>query len=433
VPDWASATAYTSIDATLTAVEQFVLDEPNRQRPGSPFYSEAYEPYFCHFRLPEVVRGYTIRDRNVIVDSDGVEIEIQVFRQKFGDYEAPDPAESGVDDRGSRLTDEWVLISGARVTDDGRVILPSPAIDVYEHRTDINGKSVTIYKRVHLYATLTILSKGGTRLNYSTGTRGNWSSLAPTFRFVNDSLSWSVAAATVDGHDFPCVYRDPDLWTWETLTAGAMQSVNNDAEYLARLCENVLAERMHPRNECSLMLMAFTPGFRIGDGVHIRNANMRSDRLFHITRNDRDLITASTTLRVSDAVPAFLDAPTATPRTQPLPKPTQEGASSRGRDPYAPLSEGRTLPGKRYRPGADSQNAPTATGGDGVRPGLAPMMGASNDELSAAQAGGWLSPEDRASLDAARGGMGAEPTLFPAEPMDPKQGVSKNNKWVLDR
>lgn len=336
-PAWANTFVYpTSYPAyvpgppapSLSAAETAVIADPDAATPGSPTFQEEYSHVFRVFKLPACLRLRRILQDNVATVDDGTgdgerRVELQVFRATavwpddvpaVGDT----PTESTV----------YELIQGARVTEDGFVILPKPALDYFGVSIDAGTQlMVQTYRPVHVGVTLTVQEIINHGRQYDTGVVGDvrlpgiategavlsWTNNACQFQQIatGNSAGQGLTDATGE-HYFNAFWYDRDTDSWQLTSAGSQSVTRDDGEFLQQDAEQALAERNQRRTQVSVMLPAVCTSLHPGDMVRVLGRDL-DGKLLQIHGVTFDFAAVNTTFTASDQVPWSTEVTTRLP------------------------------------------------------------------------------------------------------------------------
>jgi hypothetical protein len=324
---WASATSYETLFAlSYTADEAAVIADPSVAIEGSPQFDPALQYVFRRFALPDWFRQWVIEQRNVFrtVRSDlapeiipeehiGIQVFVSALTYTDGDGE-PVISSGAIDDTRYRL------IQGARLTEEGVIELPQPALDIYFRELGEDGDEVIQYDRVNLFVTLTI-SKPEQRPFWDTGVRGSvaFTGLEDSglvLSYINESAGYE-RIATLAGEfvsiygsfDFGSAWYDPQTDSWEFATPGSSVIVEDDLPFLAYLSNALLSERNRRRTDATVRIPACLFGYQPGDIVTLENRGINGRRMT-VNSVVWNLLDPTTEVSASDQVVMMFDVGT---------------------------------------------------------------------------------------------------------------------------
>jgi hypothetical protein len=299
------------------AAEDAVLANPDIANPASPQFDPSKGTIFREFKLPEVLRGYSILERNIVtVDpanpayegEPGEKLPIQLFVEKYDYTESATPGQLD----GAPMSATYEMVRSFEIDPERWVIrLPRPAIAVKTAKAD----GTRVYTPVHVYLTITVADKFGPRLVYDTGKRGDLafpgiSDTGTTESFINPSVGYATLASAEDEfvdsaggtHTFGAVWYDPATGTWQEREEADPQVLEDDSAFLQVLCEKIMAEANRARTDAEAWLPYYANGINIGNGIVINGQGI-DNRLLRVLAVSMDLVNGSTSIRATDQVP----------------------------------------------------------------------------------------------------------------------------------
>jgi hypothetical protein len=324
-----------------TAAEDAVLADPNIATPSSPQFDPSKATIFREFKLPEVLRGFSIMERNIVTvdpanpaytDEPGEKLPIQLFVEKYDYTESATPGQLD----GAPMSATYEMVRSFEIDPERWVIrLPRPAVAVKTARAD----GTRVYTPVHVFLTITVADRFGSRLVYDTGIRGDLrfpgiSETGTTESFINPSVGYATLASAEDeftdaagnGHTFGATWYDPATGTWSVRDPGSPFVIEDDSSFLQVLCEKILAEATNARTDAEAWLPYYNNGILIGDGL-VLNGQGIDGRLLRVLSVTRDLVRDQTSIRATDQVPRTQVGSRAVAPTQ---APNMGMAASRG-------------------------------------------------------------------------------------------------------
>lgn len=433
-PAWTDATAYSETEG-FTADETAVFANPDIVNPDKK-EEGTFDPeradIFRKFRLSQVIRQHTALESNIWRNAQGQRIQIQVFIQKpiFTRIHET-PAVGEVLDESVAATDEWTLVRGAKILDDGYVLLPEAALVLYRtvlREGDTGRYYESVFARSHVFVTITVQRPETQRMFFDTGISGRigyggLSNYGFAEVFVNENLALEKVGVTTDdgfldadgnAYEYGAIWYDELSDEWTVMDAGEQGIVTNDSAFLIQLCQALKRERDGRVTEGEVVFPYHNGSMSIGDSIILNSGRGRNRRLQinTIVRNLYDENTgASTAIVATNRVPTKVKASTAKPN------PTRRDAkgfigSGTGSD------SGRTFMGQ----------ALTSVG---------PAHGAGERELANAQTYGNLlragtSPGPPAGIAHPAITPGRTPARIAADPRAP-QGGSVNRNLLAGR
>lgn len=309
IPAWENATPYAVTDPDeFSELEKRVLANPFIGQRGMPEFEPEAEFVFRRFKLPVVMRPYTILARNLyeeeVDDYDGNTIRRKIPIQVFTEFYNLEASEVPHELVGEIPATEWKKIDGFNVdAKDQEFTLPKAAIEQSATRK-VDGVLQSEFSRVNVFITMTICDERGERPYYDTGTKG--SILHPTIRnvglvsppFENVNIAYTQIGTATKGSR----WFDSVLGTWNEVAAGSPQVVDDDTALLADICERALQERSQRRTRAVVQMPAYTSAKHPGEGIIVMNRGIDDKRL-QVVSVSRHLVNPMTVIEASDQVP----------------------------------------------------------------------------------------------------------------------------------
>jgi hypothetical protein len=321
-PAWPNASAY--VDTALgsgTLAETAVLDKPSLATPANKTaYDQATDAQrFCFrvYRLPEAIRRLTVLDKNIAKtfqiteeEADFVNVPVQVWVDDFRLVDTE--VTPNVDKIWDASNYDKRLIKGCKITNDGFLVLPEPAVSV-RRISSFDGEVVKLYNRARLSITLSFLDRQK-RPYYDTGVRGDIefdgiNEAGIYDEYINEKIFYDQIGTFDDEIPGPngttleygCIYFDEFTATWTEVAANSPVVIQNQLPYLKIYAERYIAERSAARVEYRLRLPILTTSIKPMDRIATDGKFLQVASVQHIVSDPNNGV--ATVIIATDAMP----------------------------------------------------------------------------------------------------------------------------------